>query len=383
MRLHKNIKLLAWFNFFLDFRLYAPVAIIYFSEVSGSYALGMSIFSLTMISSSFFEVPTGIYSDLIGRKKTLVWGAVFSLICVIIYAIGQSYLFLAIGAILEGIARSFYSGNNEALLVDTLAETNQQEEYSQFLGTTSSMFQWALAISAVLGGIIASYSFAAVMWLSVIPAFIGVLISFQIVEPRVHKIETTNIFAHTMESLKRFKNNKKLRTLSLSNIISYSAGEASYLFTSAFVVTLWPIWAIGFAKMLSNIGAAFSFHFSGRIIKKYHSFPVIIFGKVYSIVSGIIATIYPTAVSPVLLSSTSIFHGTETVGFSNLLQREYSAHQRSTMDSLNSLFGNVGFAIVAFVLGLFADQIGPALALLSLNTLSVISVFLMYKAFKS
>ena len=97
---HKNIKLLSWFNFFTDFKLYAPVAIIYFAKVSGSYTLGMSVFSITMLAAAFFEVPTGIFSDLIGRRKTVVFGALSSVLCVIFYAIGGTYLFLVIGAIL-------------------------------------------------------------------------------------------------------------------------------------------------------------------------------------------------------------------------------------------------------------------------------------------
>ena len=60
-KLHKNIKILTWFNFFTDFLLYAPVAIIYFERITGSYALGMSIFSIIMIGSALFEVPTGIF----------------------------------------------------------------------------------------------------------------------------------------------------------------------------------------------------------------------------------------------------------------------------------------------------------------------------------
>lgn len=76
MKLHLNIKLLSWFNFLLDFRFYAPVAIIYFSQVTGSYVLGMAVFSVTFISSALFEVPTGIYSDMIGRKKNLCLGSI-------------------------------------------------------------------------------------------------------------------------------------------------------------------------------------------------------------------------------------------------------------------------------------------------------------------
>ena len=72
LMLSRNIRLITFFNFFLDFRLFAPVAILYFQSITGSFALGMSVFSLVFISAAFFEIPTGIFSDKIGRKKTIV-----------------------------------------------------------------------------------------------------------------------------------------------------------------------------------------------------------------------------------------------------------------------------------------------------------------------
>src|SRR3989344_252313 len=110
--MHKNIKLLTWFNFFTDFKLYAPIAILYFAQVSGSFALGMSIFSISTISSAIFEIPTGIYSDFIGKRKAIIFGAISAVIYSTLYAIGQSYLFLVVGAVFNGISQAFYSGNN-------------------------------------------------------------------------------------------------------------------------------------------------------------------------------------------------------------------------------------------------------------------------------
>jgi MFS family permease len=163
MNLHKNIKLLAWFNFFLNFRFYAPIAIIYFAKISGSYTLGMSVFSVTMLSSALLEVPTGIFSDRVGRKNTVVLGAISTALSVILYAVGGKYWILIAGALLEGLARSFYSGNNDALLHDSLTENNQIEHYSEFYGKTGSTAQIALAITAIAGSIIANWSFTWVM----------------------------------------------------------------------------------------------------------------------------------------------------------------------------------------------------------------------------
>src|SRR5690348_13401937 len=101
MPIHKNIRLLGWFNFLLDFRLYGPIIILYFTQVSGSFALGMSVFSITMLASAIFEVPTGVFSDKIGRKKTIVCGSIASVISVALYAVGGTYGMLVAGAIFE------------------------------------------------------------------------------------------------------------------------------------------------------------------------------------------------------------------------------------------------------------------------------------------
>lgn len=112
--LERNIKLLTWFNFFTDFRLYYPIAILYFAQVTGSFALGMSVFGFTQLSQAFLEVPTGVFSDYIGRRKTVILGSIFATLAVVSYSFGITWA-LFLGAFFEGLQRSFYSGNNDAL----------------------------------------------------------------------------------------------------------------------------------------------------------------------------------------------------------------------------------------------------------------------------
>lgn len=221
MQLHKNIKILTWFNFFTDFKLYAPIAIIYFAKVTGSYALGMSIFSIATISSAIFEIPTGIFSDYIGRKKTVILGAIAASTYAIFYAIGGSFVILAIGAIFDGLSQSFYSGNNDALLHDTLSENKNEHQYDEFLGKISAMFQIALAVSAIVGSILANWSFAFIMWLSVIPQFLCLILSLFLIEPNIHSEKSNNIFDHLKDAAQNFSTNKKLRLLSITSILGY------------------------------------------------------------------------------------------------------------------------------------------------------------------
>lgn len=380
----RNIKLMAWFNFFTDFKLYGPLAIIYFSQATGSYALGTSIFSAVMISSALFEVPTGILSDFLGRKKTLTLGALTSTISIIFYAMGFSFFVLLFGAIMEGLSRSLYSGNNEALLHDTLKQEGLEKNYHHFLGKLSSMFQVALAISALIGGIVAQFNFALVFWISVIPQVICFILSLQIIEPKIHaKNESGNVYKHLKESIVLFFKNPKLRLVSLSSILSYGFGEASYQFRGAFFVSIWPIWAIGIAGMLSNLGATLGFYFSGKVIDKFGAFKSLFLGSIYNRFIDFVSLIFVSPVSPVLMSTTSLHHGISNVAKSALMQKEFSDRERATMGSLNAFGGSICFAITAFGLGLLADKLNPVQALILLEILMMINVFVYWKLFKS
>lgn len=378
MFIHKNIKILTWFNFLTDFRFYAPIAIIYFAKVTGSYALGMSIFSTVMIASAVFEVPTGIFSDYIGRKNTVILGSIASISCIALYAIGGSYWMLFFGALLEGLSRAFYSGNNDALLHDTLSDIGKRDDYHIYFGKTNSMFQFAGAASAALGGLIATWSFPLLMWLSVLPQIAGLFLAFGIAEPKKRK-GSGNVYSHLKEAVKYFLKNKKLRILSLSNIVGYSTGEAAYHFQAAFFNTLWPLWAVGLARTISSASAALSFYSAGKAINRFKEIPLLIFGNLFGRFLNLSALLFVSIISPILMASTSLLFGTITVARENLLQKEFTENQRATMGSLNSLATSVFFAIFSLAIGFLADKFGGVKALIIINMLQFIPIFLYLK----
>jgi len=381
MSFKNNIKILTWFNFFTDFRLYSPVAIIYFAKVTGSYALGMSIFSIVMVSSALFEIPTGLFSDMIGRRKTVIWGAAAAVVYAIFYAIGQSFWILVVGALFEGLSRSFYSGNNNALLYDTLADAGKKHQYDEFLGRVSSMFQFALAISGIVGGVLANWSFALVMWISVIPQVVCFILSLQLEEPKKQSTESGNIYTHLKAAYINFAKNEKLRLLTISSVLGYGFGEASYQFQSAFYSMVWPIWAIGIAKAITNFCAALSFHFAGRILKKFNGLKILIIDNIYNRIVNIISTAFPTIFSPLIMSTTSLFFGVTSVTKSALFQEEFSQEQRATMGSLISFAGSIFFGFMAFLLGFVADKITPAKAFLVLQIFQIGNLWFYWKLF--
>ncbi len=381
--MHQNVRLLAMHNFLQDFRLYYPVAAIYFSLVSGSYALGMSIFSITMLCAALLEVPTGIVSDLIGRKRTLVLGSVAGAAGIALYAVGGSYWMLALGAALEGLARAFFSGNNEALLHDSLAESGDEEAYQHFLGRTSAMFQVAAGIASVVGGVIAAYSFGWVMWLSVVPQLGCVAAALAFTEPKIHSEKSGNIYQHLREAVRLTVQNARLRSLSLAAMIQFAVGESAFYFRVTFIQQVWPAWAIGIARAFSHVGGAISFFYAGRVIRRFGEFPILATGLVFGAVVNIVSLALRSPLSPVLMGMTSLFFGVTMVSLSGLMQREFSQAQRATMGSLNAFGGSVMFALVSVALGALGDRVGVVPALILGEAFTLVPLLFFRAAFRA
>lgn len=362
----KNIRLLSIFNFLTGFTFFAPLAIVYFSKVAGSYMLGTSVFGITMLSAAIFELPTGIWSDLVGRRNTLILGSWARLLAYICYALGYSFWWLAAGAILEGLSRAFYSGNNSAFLYDTLSDYRLVDRYAEYLGKANSMEHLALAISASLGGIIASFSFDYLLWAAVGSQLLLLLVSYLFTNPTSHSRADPNVFSHLKEAVQLFIHNRKLRLLSLASVVDFSFGEIAYQFQGAFFLTVWPVWAIGLANILSDFGASLSYYFSGYLIKKLTALKVLILDCSIGYSFAIIGLLISNWISPIIMSLGSLLYGSGMVAESQLMQNEYTEQQRATMGSLNSLASNIGFAIMSIVLGGLADNLGPRLAMLIL-----------------
>lgn len=377
----RNLKILRWHSFFIDFNLWGPLAIIYFSKVSGSYTLGLSIFSIQMLSSAAFELPTGFISDKYGRTKTLIFGSLSFFIGAILYAIGSNYWFLVAGAIVQGLGRAFYSGNNDALLYDYLASDNKIDKFEEYNGKIGSMSQLACAISAALSFLIAFFPMSFLLWVSVGSQLICLILGFKLDKVETIDHESGNIFIHIKQALKNFISNFKLRLISLSDIIGFGLSESSYQFRAAFIATLWPSWAIGIASVLSSLGASISFHFSGKILKKISAINILITNFFISKIINLTSLLFPTILSPVIMTSTSLFYGVGEVSKNKLLQNEFTHNQRATMGSLNSLAGSIFFGFFAILLGIFADNFGPRIALLISTILGFINLFF-YLSFK-
>ena len=375
-----NTRIMGLLNLLMDFKLYGAFAIIYYSQISNSMMLGMSIFSITMIASAIFEFPTGIIADKIGRKNTVIIGCINSLVYAIILAITNSYVGLIIAAIFEGLERAFFSGNNNAYLYDTLKEEGKEKEYKHYLGKTNSMYYVAGILSTVLGAVVAYFtSIRMLMIISVISRVFEVILAFSLKDVKRYSNEDENIFAQVKNVLKLVKNNKILKRQIIADGISDGIGEATFQFRSEFYKMVWPIWAVGIPGILANVGAFIGSWFSGKILKKWVNEKLIMFSNIFSILSNWLSLLLNSVFSPFVMITNSVFP--TDVAKSDISQSLYTDEYRSSMGSLKSLVASILYAIFAILVGAIADWKGAIVALFVAQFLKFIVVGLYGKIF--
>ncbi|MCX7774256.1 MAG: MFS transporter [Clostridia bacterium] len=380
----KNIVLLGLFNFLTEFKLYAAFLILFFSQATGSILLGMSLFSITMLSSTLMELPTGLLSDLAGRRRTLILGALVSLVSIVFIANGRSFWILAGGSILEGIALAFFSGNNDAFLFDHLKSFEREKDFAHYLGKTQAAAHLALSLASVSGGalvFLTSYTF--VLWLSVIPKALALVICFFMDEPiKISQIKKSSPFSHFKEVFRELKHNRSLRTVVIADSLTGGAGEAAYQFRAHFLRLVWPLWAIGLAGTLSDLGAALSFWFGGRVLKKTGTLRCILLSKIYSMATNLGGYFLANSFSPILLASNSLFYGVTTVAQNELAQGFYTDSLRASLGSFKSVVTSLTYAVLSLLIGWLAEKIGVSWALISFQLFSATAVLLYIQLFK-
>lgn len=361
----QTVRLLGWFHFCGDFRLYGPVMVLYFAQVTGSWTAAAGLLAAKMLSAAAFEVPTGVLSDRLGRRGTMVAGAVVMVTAHLGYAAAPGHGLLLAAVVLEGLATSLWSGNNESLLYETLLDAGREVEFARYSGRVASMFQIALATAAVLGGVVAEvWSLRAVVALSILPQVLCVLIALRIKEPRVRKAPQPNAMAHLGSALRALRRNPVLRRMTLVSALRYS-GESAAQLSPVLVAGLWPLWALGLWRTFGHCVAFAGFRVSGWVVGRLGATRALLSAELFDAVVNLVALVRPTVFSPFLLGSPA--YGISTTAQQTLLQNEFSDQERATTGSIASLLGSVLYAVVALGAGAVADRWGIVAALLAVQ----------------
>ena len=182
--MNRNIKLLYGFSFFDPFMIVIPLWVPYLATQGISMRQFMELQAVFAIVILCGEVPSGLLSDLWGRKKTLLLGSTLKAVSFSLLPLWTSYEGFLFYHLTMGIALSMISGGDVALLYDShLAAGGEKSRGTAVLGNAKLAGQTGAAVSALLGGAVVTLSYGHLLWANAMLSWIPVLLVLGVAEP--------------------------------------------------------------------------------------------------------------------------------------------------------------------------------------------------------
>ncbi len=360
----KNLQILRYFTFFAEFKFFGAFRTVYFGLLLNSSFMAGVLLSIYTLSNVIADVPLGTFSDIYGKKKTLILGAVCSFLGVLVYVFSSKFEIIVIGTILEGIAMACFSGNNDAIIFESIElenkENRKQLDFNSEYGKIMSYFQMAMLIAS-FGSLLVGIGINWLVYLSLPFLIINIFLSLQLVDlpiPKTHNKPLTQFWIQIRTSWTELLKNKNLTLVGFLNALEYAFAETTYYFRSNFVASLWSVQYVGLSKVISSLMATFSFRIGDKVIQKLGIKKTLVYGGLLTRIIDIFSTILNNLFSPILMGFSSLFYGTTTTSKTSYLQSQLTTTNRSTIPSFVSLLGNLLFAVFSVLFGYLSDNYG-------------------------
>ncbi len=387
-KLRSNIWKYYLFEIFAGMFFAIPVIVLFWQNNGLTLTEIMILQSIFAILVVGFEIPTGYFADIYGRKITLVLSGIAVFVAILVYSLGYNFIQFLIAEIFFALGTSLISGTSSAFIYDTLVDLKEEKNYKKIWGNIIFVGTIALAISNVLGGFIAKIDLRYTLYTSI--PFFALLIptALSIYEPKRHKL----IFkkGYIWDLFKIIKNyifnNRKLKWLILYSGIVYAFNQSAlWLYQPYFKLSGLDIAYFGIVFASFQVIAALSSRYAHKIEEKL--------GQKYSLVMLIflVSGSYFLMSNFIFLFSFSFsFLQQFARGFKKVIVSDYvnkltTSDIRSTVLSAESFVARLLYAIIIPIVGWIADiySLIQAIAVLAFTTLILgIIIFFIFQKMK-
>ena len=379
--MNKNIKLLYGFSFFDPFMILIPLWVPYLATQGISMRQFMELQAVFAVVILCGEVPSGLLSDLWGRKKTLLLGATLKAASFSLLPLWSSYEGFLFYHLTMGIALSLISGGDVALLYDWyLAAGGERSRGTAVLGNMQLAGQTGTAISALLGGAVVTLSYGHLLWTNAILSWIPMLLVLGVAEPP--KVVDTE--KKRSEELKEVLSATLVRDaatrLVFLNIVAWGVGGLVMVWANqkywqdsgvplAYFGVLWAGYNLidGFAGRFVAVGTA-----------RYGRRPLLAAAGVLPIIAYFGMASFLGWGGIVLGTLVKVGRGMGQVLFMNALNEKIPSAFRATVISMTQLGIRASFCLLGPLVGYGIDAWGLPSVLSALGILfSIVVVFLL------
>lgn len=201
--MERNVALFSVYKAATSAMPWLPVFFLYFLE---RVSLGDAVL---LGSASYFcvfilEVPSGYFSDRYGRRPTLIFAAVMTLVACALFVVANTFVVLMIAQLMLASRIAFQSGSDSALLYDSLRVLGREDEYTERETIAQKWSMTVLACSCLLGGGLGMIDMRLVYFAGFMAAILTLTLSVKFVEPPLDDNQTAGFVSQLKDTLGYF-----------------------------------------------------------------------------------------------------------------------------------------------------------------------------------
>ncbi|MEM1433527.1 MAG: MFS transporter [Pseudomonadota bacterium] len=183
--LKRNLPTTLWLSFFQVFLLIMPIAVPFFESRGLSMQQIFTLQAIFSLAVLLLEVPSGVIADLLGRRGTLIWGAVFCGLGNSVLLFAHDFWSLVAFEVLLAVSSSLVSGADIAMVYDSeLSLGRSAERQSEVVGKLYASRTLAESLSAALLSILLVWcTIDAVLLVQMLISWLPLVFALSLVEP--------------------------------------------------------------------------------------------------------------------------------------------------------------------------------------------------------
>jgi MFS family permease len=358
----RDLRLFYLFRLLSTSYLYVPIAMPFaLSRHLGlvEFMLLNTVYCLVVILT---EVPTGAIADRLGRRATMMAGAVVMVAASLLYAAAHSFAVFAVAEGLAALSMTLCSGADSAYLFDLLNDHGQSDDYARLEGTASAWHQAGQALAFLAGGLLAMKSLALPYLVTAGVASVAFFVALGMREERpVRKPVSAAVYLDDMRaSLRAVATRRQLIWAIGYSVVVFALLRATIYIYQPYLAGQGYSYAetgVVFAAMYL-IAAAVSHNFDP--LRRWLAEPALLWGLLGTLIATLLilgGTRGPGAL--VAMGIQNAVNGLYSPLTKILLQREIESHRRATVLSVESMVRRAGFGLLSPALGAVMAAYNP------------------------
>jgi len=373
------------------------------SMVTATYVLfllehGLNLFEVNLVNVMFHitlfatEIPTGIFADVFGRKKSFVLSCFVGTAGMLAYAISDNFIGFVIAEIILAISQTLCSGAFQAWFIDKAKHHNCNVTLDQIFARSAQIGCVVGVIFAIVGSYSTRISITLPWYLSAAAFLLSGIVALFFKEEYFvkKKFSFKDGWASIKESITSSKKyclkSKKFRFLILLAIFLSFALQPLNMFWQPFFKELTSKnistgWIYSGIQISLFVGA----WLAPKILKKYSAHRKILLATFLIIGVCIVlsASSETIVMSAIFFFLHEIARGVIKPIRSTYLHENIPQKQRATIESVDSLIAHFGSTTGLLVSGIVAQKFGVSFSWIVFGGILIIFTTLIYRNSKN